>query len=51
MSFDRKLKRKQQLQEIQNSYCRKCGCNLIVRKGVVHCEKCGAQYGKVRDRG
>lgn len=50
MSFERKLKRKEQLQEIDNSWCRKCGTKLIVRKGVVVCRKCGAEYGRVSDR-
>jgi hypothetical protein len=50
MSSDRRLKRKQQLQEIRNSYCRKCGDKLIVTKGDVICKGCGARYGKVRDR-
>ena len=50
MSLKRQLKRKQQLQEIGNSYCRKCGSKLYVHKGSVYCKKCGAEYGKVRDR-
>lgn len=50
MSFARKFERKQQLQEIDNSYCRKCGRKLAVSKGKVHCVKCGEQYGKVGDR-
>lgn len=50
MSLARQLKRKQQLQEIRNSYCRKCGNKLKVRNGNVVCEKCNATYGKVRDR-
>lgn len=50
MSLARKLKRKQQLQEIRNSYCRKCGSKLVIRKGSVSCKKCGVEYGKVRDR-
>lgn len=50
MSLARQLKRKQQLQEIRYSYCRKCGGKLIVRKGEVSCKKCGTEYGKVRDR-
>lgn len=50
MSFARQLKRKQQLQEIRNSWCRKCGEKLVVRKGAVRCEKCNAYHGKVSDR-
>ena len=50
MSLARQLKRKQQLQEIHNSYCRKCGSKLVIRKGSVSCRKCGEEYGKVRDR-
>nr|DAJ08063.1 MAG TPA: ribosome, girodazole, girolline, antibiotic complex, 50S [Caudoviricetes sp.] len=50
MSLARQLKRKQQLQEIRYSYCRKCGSRLKVRKGKVVCEKCNIDYGKVSDR-
>ena len=50
MSLARRLKRKQQLQEIRNSHCRKCGSRLVVHKGKVFCEKCGEGYGKVGDR-
>ena len=50
MSLVRQLKRKQQLQEIRNSYCRKCGSKLVIRKGKVSCKKCGVEYGKVSDR-
>jgi uncharacterized Zn finger protein (UPF0148 family) len=50
MSLARQLKRKQQLQEIRNSYCRKCGTRLFTNNGKVICKKCGADYGKVRDR-
>lgn len=50
MSISRQLRRKQQLQEIRNSYCNKCGNKLKVRKGKAVCNKCGAEYGKVRDR-
>lgn len=50
MSITRQFKRNQQLQEIRNSYCRKCGNKLVVRKGIVSCKKCGAEYGKVGDR-
>lgn len=49
MSIARQLKRKQQLQEIRNSYC-KCGNKLKVRKGKAVCDRCGVEYGKVRDR-
>jgi hypothetical protein len=51
MSLERRLKRKAQLQEVRNSYCRKCGEKLIFRKGKVRCIKCDTYYGKVRDRG
>lgn len=50
MSLSRQLKRKQQIQEIRNSYCRKCGNKLVVRKGRAVCLKCGGEYGKVSDR-
>ena len=50
MSFNRQLKRKQQVQEIRNSYCRKCGSKLYIHKGMAYCKKCGAEYGKVSDR-
>lgn len=50
MSSSRQFKRQQQLQEIKNTYCRKCGSRLVVRKGIVSCRKCGAEYGKVSDR-
>lgn len=49
-NLGRKLKRQQQLQEVRNSYCRKCGTKLSIRKGEVFCRKCGTTYGKVRDR-
>ena len=50
MSFARKLKRQEQLQEARNSYCTKCGEKLVVIKGRVKCNKCNAYYGKVSDR-
>ena len=50
MSFARKFKRKQQLQEINKSYCSKCGKKLAVHNGKVSCDKCGNRYGKVGDR-
>lgn len=50
MSFARKLKRKGQLNEVNNSWCRKCGAKLGVHKGIVICKKCGAEFGRVSDR-
>ena len=50
MSQYRRMKRSQQMQEIRNSWCRKCGCKLIIRRGMVVCKGCGAEYGKVSDR-
>lgn len=50
MSYARQMKRKQQIQEIRNSWCRKCGGKLVIRKGKVICKKCETEYGKVRDR-
>lgn len=50
MSLARKLKRREQLSEIRNSYCRKCGYKLVAHKGMVICKKCGAEYGRVSDR-
>lgn len=50
MGILRKMKRKQQIDEIKHSFCRKCGNQLCVRKGKAVCRKCGADYGKVRDR-
>ena len=50
MSLARQLKRQQQLQEIRNTYCRKCGNKLVVRKGIAVCKKCGTEHGKVGDR-
>ena len=50
MGLARQLKRKQPLKEIRNSWCTKCGTKLKVRKGKAVCDKCGAEYGKVRDR-
>lgn len=50
MSIVRRMKRNRQIQEIHNSWCRKCGNRLVVRKGTAVCKKCGAEYGKVRNR-
>lgn len=51
MGFKRKMRRKDQMAEIRNSYCRKCHIRLSTKNGVVICEKCGRTYGKVSDRG
>lgn len=50
MSIARKFKRKQQIDEIKHSYCRKCGNRLYVKKGKAICKKCGVDFGKASNR-